>query len=371
VSAERSRASGGARLYEIDGIRGWAALSVLLYHMHIEMFIVAWPEVNGFWPRFVIHGPLSVAVFFVLSGDVLASACLAGGVRAIDAMVVKRYARLTLPIAVSCLLVWLLMKLGLTFNREAGQVLHHEAWLGACLQFVPTVVSWLHYVLYGVYVSHNNHSAYNPFLWTMSIELVGSMLVFLFMYMHGRLRRPKAVLMALALGTFALKSFYWHFFVGALFAIWRREGVWEKWRQRPGSGAVAALVVLCSFAVDVWSQNVPAFSAYIAMLLGPLLVAAFYATPYFLAFFSNRVSRFLGHISFSLYLVHFAVLVSLSSWLVLHPYVLGVEGRASMVAIGLASSLVSVVAATLLWRLELRMLAGLARLPGCLFRPGA
>lgn len=367
MSVDPKNTRGVARLHEVDGIRGWAALSVLIYHMHIEMFIVAWPQVNGFWPRFVIHGPLSVAVFFVLSGDVLASACLAGGVRAIDAMVVKRYARLTLPIAVSCLLVWLLMNMGLIFNQQASQVLHHEDWLGACLQFAPTAVSLVHYVLYGVYVGHDRHTAYNPFLWTMSIELVGSMLVFLFMYMHGRLRSPKAVLMALALLTFVLKSFYWYFFVGVLFALYRREGLWERLRNLQTSGFFAAMTVLACFAADVWSQNVPAFSAYISMLLGPLLVSAFYAAPYFVAFFSNRASRFLGNISFSLYLVHFAVIVSLSSWLVLHPDVLGVSGRPGWFAIGLASSLASMLLATALWQLERRMLTRLARLPGWLF----
>jgi peptidoglycan/LPS O-acetylase OafA/YrhL len=182
------------------------------------------------------------------------------------------------------------------------------------------------------------------------------------------LRRPKSVLMALAMFTFVLKSFYWYFFVGVLFALSRNEGLWARWRKRPRSGFVAASVVLACFAADVWSQALPALSAYIAMLLGPLLVAAFYASPYFVAFFSNRVSRFLGNISFSLYLVHFAVMVSLSSWLVLHPQVLGVSGRLGWFVIGLASSLVSVLLATVLWQLERRMLTRLARLPAWLFK---
>jgi peptidoglycan/LPS O-acetylase OafA/YrhL len=358
------------RLHEIDGIRGWAALSVLLYHAYIEMFLHVWPEMNGFMPRFIVHGPLAVSVFFVLSGDALSSAYFMGGQKTLDAMVVKRYFRLTLPILTSCFIVWLILNADLAFNVQAGKLLHHESWLGDCVNFKPTVMSFLHYVSYGVYLSPDKSKSYNPFLWTMSVELMGSMLVFLYLYIHPRLQRPTSVLVGLAAFLLALKSFYGLFFMGVLFSIWRREGFFDRLRASRRWKAGAMLLVLVCFALDAWNLTGPNITA-LNMLLGPALVLAFYSTHYFVNFYSTRLSGYLGHISFSLYLVHFSVLISLASWLVVELGADQVLSRTTLLGIATTVAIVSIGAATALWRLEIILLRRIGTLPNMLFKPVA
>ena len=65
------------RHFEIDGLRGWACVSVMLSHLFFGVFINVEPRfIPRDW-RFLMEpflgGTLAVAVFFVLSGDVLSS----------------------------------------------------------------------------------------------------------------------------------------------------------------------------------------------------------------------------------------------------------------------------------------------------------
>src|SRR5436190_12566173 len=99
--------SSPVRALEIDGIRGWASLSVLVYHAFHEMFSRLLPWLNNAWFAPVFDGRLAVCVFFVLSGDALTAAFWARGgtdPRPIDRLLVRRYTRLTIPILMSCTL---------------------------------------------------------------------------------------------------------------------------------------------------------------------------------------------------------------------------------------------------------------------------
>lgn len=352
------------RLHEIDGIRGWAAFSVLLYHFYIELLSKVLPEADGFLPRFFIHGPLAVSIFFVLSGDALSSAYFAAGRRALDAMVVKRYLRLTGPIFFACAVVWLLLKLGWVSHLPASQVLHQEAWLGACLNFEPTLLSLVHYAIYGVYTHHVNATSYNPFLWTMSVELVGSMLVFLYLYLHERLKQPKTVLAVLIAFNLALKSFHALFFLGVLFCLLRREGLFQRLARLPHWPTLSVLLLILCAGLDAWNVTGPKLDRYPDLVLGPILVLVFHANGFLKRCFSSGLSRFLGEISFSLYLIHFAVMVSFTSALVLAQGEGLAQRPAALLGIATASVAVSLLAATLMWRIERLGLRQLARLPG-------
>ena len=61
--------SEAGRLRFLDGLRGWAAVVVLLHHVFIDG-----PPANGFmadrtpWAKVFVNGTLAVCVFFVISG---------------------------------------------------------------------------------------------------------------------------------------------------------------------------------------------------------------------------------------------------------------------------------------------------------------
>jgi peptidoglycan/LPS O-acetylase OafA/YrhL len=212
------------RFPELDGIRGFAALAVLLFHVGPESFGAVMPELRSPWVFPWINGHRAVLLFFVLSGDALASACLrAASPAGIARLALRRYVRLTGPIVLSSLIIYGLMKYGLMFHREAAQQVA-SPWLWGFLNFEPTFAGLFIYTLRDVYFGFAAPTPYNGFLWTMMVELSGSYYVFLACFMLPYVKRPPYLVALVAALMLAFGSYYGLFFVGVLFALWRRDG---------------------------------------------------------------------------------------------------------------------------------------------------
>ncbi|MDI1299025.1 acyltransferase family protein [Methylotenera sp.] len=84
--------------------------------------------------------------------------------------------------------------------------------------------------------------------------------------------------------------------------------------------ALASVIFIIGVSMTTAGMHRYAARLPLMFFVAMLLVFCFYTQRHFKAFFSNQVSRFLGEISFSLYLVHFQVLISLMSWLVIQDY---------------------------------------------------
>jgi peptidoglycan/LPS O-acetylase OafA/YrhL len=336
------------RAFEIDGIRGWASIVVLLYHAFVEMLQMVFPVVKSPWLAPVFAADLAVSAFFVLSGDALSIAFFhSGQLRAIDRLAVRRYFRLTVPILMSCLMTYSLMKAGLDFHREAAAILHREEWLDMFLQFPPSLVDCIRYSLINVYVGHTRELSYNPLLWTMSIEMIGSMLVFLFCYLWPRLKSGELVCLALVVALTALGSFFSLFFAGVLFGLWRRRGVFDRLLANERHQYLALLIVAAGLILYSLDETTPSIlRKFLVPVLSMALVFCAYTQRHLKAIFTSRPSRFVGEISFPLYLIHFQVLISLMSWLVVRDF--AEKGRidpGSMAAFGAAAVVVAIVAA--------------------------
>jgi peptidoglycan/LPS O-acetylase OafA/YrhL len=102
------------RVNHLDGLRGIAALTVVVYH-YLAAFVPALTPIqtaNPYWlsdtPVAVLfNGPFAVVVFFVLSGFVLSKAAHRND--PLPLTVGLRYLRLTLPMLASVLVAWLLL----------------------------------------------------------------------------------------------------------------------------------------------------------------------------------------------------------------------------------------------------------------------
>jgi peptidoglycan/LPS O-acetylase OafA/YrhL len=308
-----------ARAHEIDGIRGWASFSVLLYHVFHEMLRAKVPWINSVWLAPFLEGRLAVCVFFVLSGDALTNTFLVRGgsdPTPIDRLVVRRYTRLTIPIFMSCALVFILRLAHADLHDEASVILNRTNWLGEVIEFPFSVIGLLRYSLLGVYTSHSNAVSYNPFLWTMSLEMIGSMLVFLTCYLWPRLRHGKAVVAALALGLFGFNSFLCLFFAGMFLGLLRSESFFVrisggKLRQMAWLAAFLAVALLL---VATYERQLPLF---FDLGMGFVIVFVLYSQRSLRNLMSGRLSTWLGDLSFPIYLVHFAMLISFESWLVI------------------------------------------------------
>lgn len=376
------------RLHEIDGIRGWAALVVLACHLMWELFGEVVPEFRSPLLRFFLDGPLAVSVFFVLSGDALASPFLATGSRSfLDRAVLKRYFRLAIPIALSCTLVYVLMRNGALFHQAAAPIVHSPNWLGSFLAFEPNLGRMLSFSFAKVFTSFSQSSSYNPFLWPMAIELVGSFLVFAYLYVLPRLRRPVPTTVCVLLLAMLVDQYFSLFFAGVLIAQLRRNGLLAHWRrssqaQWTSLGVVVSCVALDSLVAGpalTATQGGAALLGTAADRLGTLagavvlpadatsaagraldallrarfncvaavaLVFAIHCNRSLVGFFSSPLSRFLGRVSFPLYLTHFAVLASLSSWLIVQAHEAGGIGLTSALAICVISAAACLALAT-------------------------
>ncbi|MDI1361131.1 acyltransferase [Methylotenera sp.] len=311
------------RINEVDGIRGWAAFLVLLFHAFGEMLKFAVPAVHFAWFAPFLAGDIAVAIFFILSGDALSSGFFAGGgERAIDRLLVRRYLRLTIPIFMSCLLTYLIMATGLDFHMKAAEILQRQDWLGQFLQFNQSLLGFLRYSIIGVYISHTRELSYNPFLWTMSVEMIGSMLVFLLCYLWHRLKKPHLLCFLLLVWLAAIGSFFSLFFAGMLMGHYRQQGLFEKLLKQRNYQLLAFAIVVIIIGTSIATAGIHRPAALLPLMLcvAMVLVFCFYTQRHLKAFFSNKFSLFLGEISFPLYLVHFQVLISLMSWLVIQDY---------------------------------------------------
>jgi peptidoglycan/LPS O-acetylase OafA/YrhL len=330
VSAAKVRPPSG-RFDMLDGVRGWAALAVVLFHIFWETFGILVPAFRNPLTRFLFDGRLAVCIFFVLSGEALSAAFFAGkGDASTIRLAIKRYPRLAAPILASCLIIFALDRYGLVYSSQAATIVHRADWIGDWLRAPPTLSSTLRYSLYDVFFSDDFEHAINPMLWTMRIELVGSFLVFALALVWKRLSRPRLLLLTLFLAAAAapieLLNFLSCFFAGVAFADWRTRGVFAAWGRRFVWVSLAAIGVI-ALADGVphcfgWQPGKTAFAI--------VLMLAVHASPRLVALFSGRLSRALGRISFPLYLIQFPVLVSATSWLIVRA---GAAGPPSLFAI--------------------------------------
>lgn len=348
-----SHPSAAARTHEIDGIRGWAAFCVLLYHLLHETFGAVLPAFRS--PVFFapINGALAVFVFFILSGDALSIGVHRRGTLAsLDSLVLRRYTRLMVPVALATFILFVLMSFGWTWNRLAAAAVNSEGWLGQFVNFKPGVVSFARYVLIEVFSPTKVYSApspqYNPMLWTMPVELAGSMLVFVFWYLAPALKSLRGALFLLVGAMLCLGSYYSLFFFGVLLSQWRADGLLERFRTRAAwQVAAPILIVVAAYlnAANYEGEN----HRHLNLVCSMLLVFCFYTSRISLQVFRSRLSLFLGEVSFPLYLTHLAVIVSLTSWLIVRA---GHVDAAAALEISLASVAVALVVAAAFRRVE-------------------
>ncbi|WP_372010596.1 acyltransferase family protein [Paenibacillus chitinolyticus] len=321
----------------LDGLRGAAALVVVFAHF-LQVFLPsmfeARPQVSHFafdqWiPRtplnLLFNGNFAVCLFFVLSGFVLSRRFFRYRNRSIvTAALLKRYFRLAVPAFCSLLLAFAVMKLDWNFYVEARG--YTRATMPDPYTTVPSFGTLLEQGFVHTFFGYG--MAYNPVLWTMTYELFGSFLVYGLLLAFGR-SRFRFILYA-AGGWLFRDSYYLGFVLGMLLSDLSAGSGRNLIALRPGAvPAVLALLGLFLGSVPYvgWQGTV-----YAWLPLGPggfpgvvtyrtagaaLVLLALLNSPSGQKLFGGRSMAYLGKLSFSLYLVHFAVLCSFSCLLFL------------------------------------------------------
>ena len=269
------------RLKFLDGLRGWAALVVLVGH---ALFAFPMPIMAAlhadYWRPF--SGRFAVCVFFLVSGFALSVGYYrTGDSAAVWRLGAGRYFRLMIPIFATCAMVSVLLNADLIMpSRPAG--------FRDIYEFDPTAAHLLRFGLFDVFFRYKAADTYAGPLWAMSYELFGSALVLGLLILGGRRRWPPYV--AFGLAVLAGHYVYALFFAGMACA---RE--FERLRSVPSW--LGACLLLAGTVAWRFSEAV-IWVAATAFFVGAI------TTPGVLRFLSNRPSSMLGHISFPLYLVH-------------------------------------------------------------------
>ncbi|NZD59089.1 acyltransferase, partial [Sphaerotilus montanus] len=308
------------RLSYIDGVRGWAALFVVLFHVFRESMVNVWPLVSSPWLSIVLDGHLMVFIFFILSGDALSVSFFgSNSLRPTSKIILQRYVRLTIPILVSCLMVFCLMSLGLTFTSDVAELLGRQDWYGRFLNFEPSLYACIKFSLRDVYFEYDKNISYNPFLWTMSVEMLGSLLVFSVLLVISEINKKHRVtfLVGLTILMFFLSATYALFVYGVLLGFLRSAGYLKNKRFR--SWLSVGLLCSCLFVSVLQAREFDGFFGYLRKIIegnfGHAVLASFFVYCIYVIdpiriFFCGNFSVFLGKISFAMYVLHFPIIVS-------------------------------------------------------------
>jgi peptidoglycan/LPS O-acetylase OafA/YrhL len=323
---------GRRKLQYLQGLRGCAALVVVLHHYAGAFYpqaIFGSGIAHAGWEEWMWRTPLGagvsgrppVCLFFILSGYVLSLPYFgpsARPTRSLGAAMIKRPIRLGGLVMATMICAMILSRLGLYFEGAVAPI-SGSSWL----QTQPEITgSWLHF-LADLMRPFSASAAYNQPLWTITVELIGSYLTFGFLlfFRLSRLRWWFYGLLALIFHD----SLYLCFGLGVISADLKTLiGPAKTAPAGVTAILVAAGVYFAGYPRGIapnqieqsWHAALPrlsdpdpyaivgAFLCFIAVLLTPALQR----------FFSRPGLVYLGRISFALYAFHLLLLRSASSW---------------------------------------------------------
>ncbi|MCJ8014141.1 acyltransferase [Paenibacillus sp. KQZ6P-2] len=331
-----------SKIAYLDGLRGLAACVVVVSHFFQvfapsvfegkqEIVHFAFESFAARTPLNVLfNGNFSVCVFFVLSGFVLSWRyfCTKDKIH-IYSSALRRFFRLAVPAALSVIFAYVVMLLGLGYFDDIRQT---------TLSSMPdpfvassNVLVMIQEALFRTFFTYG--SAYNPVLWTMTYELLGSFLIFGFLLTVGKFRFR--FIGYTILTVLLIDSYYLGFVLGMVLSDLKYSGRnWLTVIQRPW----ITPFLLCAglylgsypyvgtestvYSVLVWktSSNFSFFVFY-HTLGACLTLIALLNSSRLQSLFSRELFSYLGKISFSLYLLHFTIICSLGSYIFyrLHP----------------------------------------------------
>ncbi|WP_024880194.1 acyltransferase [Methylosinus sp. LW3] len=304
------------RLHELDGLRGWAAFSVLLFHSIWQSFGENFPILRNGWTAGLIDGSLDVSVFFVVSGAALSAPFFSGGGgEYILSAALRRYIRLTTPIVATVLLLLVAERLGLARLGEAAQFAPGlSAIAGETGLSFAQALKWS---LCNVYTKPSEWGPALPFLWTMPWEMVGSLALFLLLACYPAMKRPERSIAIGASFLMLLFPYLAAFLFGALIGKAKLTGALTA----PARGRLALLdsspakiiAAATLYALASWTMTAGAVP-HVHVILAVAIVALALRWRGLSDFLGeSAISCFLAKISFPLYLIHYVVIATATS----------------------------------------------------------
>ncbi|WP_250523095.1 MULTISPECIES: acyltransferase family protein [unclassified Caballeronia] len=237
------------RVHFLDGMRGWAALAVVLYHLAPTFLIPPHYLKSIGWLMLPMDGALAVYVFFVVSGFSLSIGFVRRRERSgLFSLAIRRYPRLAIPVLAATLITLVMLLTGANRAPNAAALLGRTNWPASAFRFEPGLIDALKFGLFDVFFHYRWDHSYNPVLWTMSYELIGSVMVFALLIVMGTSRIRWA---AYGLGWLALAHFdspLSSFIAGTVLAECHGS-IWIRVLRKPATAWLISTTLFSSFSM--------------------------------------------------------------------------------------------------------------------------
>ncbi len=328
----------------LDSIRGIAAFLVFINHFSLAFYPSYFsqkPEashLNGFemaysityW-SFITNGGFQVAIFFVLSGFVLSRKYfLTDDLEVAISGLHRRFIRLYVPIAVTLIISYILLTSNLITNDASSRITLSDWFIKQWRISEPASRLWGS-LTYGTMFAGD--ASFDTCLWTMSYEFYGSLFVFSFLVFTHFAKRYRLLMMFFAMYYFYMSKspFYMAFVLGMTMCYTEQ---WMKKRQGIATTIIATGLLVFSLLLgsipfcsplpdsrqEAFKDIVWDYTPWCLTIGAYLLVLSYVMSPLLQKIVSFKPLRFLGYISFSLYLIHPLILGSFSSSMFLSFY---------------------------------------------------
>lgn len=339
----------------LDGLRGIAALVVMLDHY--QVFAASFSSAtNRFMNESVFsqvylsaaNGAFAVCIFFLISGYVLLIKYSRDPASSpLGEVALRRYFRLTPPILAAMLALYALQLTVGFYNVEAAAIIGGHDWLAS----IPPTTGIAEILYAGLTTVVTGYDRIDGVVWTMRVELGGSLLLFglcALFYQYQRYWMVVLVSSVILWATIGVIGICLSLFlVGSLFLKYGHPRV--HWLAIPLAlylGGTRDWSPLAVWLADFswWPRGLFMPSVVVDALAALLLFTSILASEGVRRFLSLRLLRWLGRVSFSVYLIHVPVMCTIGCFVLVQVY----GATSSMHWAALAGYTVSIVATFLL-----------------------
>ena len=338
-----SKAVPAHKIEALDSVRGIAAFIVIFWHFASIFYPAAMSgigsPVHSQYDLLIYKSPLSifltgnfaVVIFFLLSGFVLTVRFFSTPNASLFPAAVKRYFRLMPVVLGSVLIGYAFMTLGLMHFKEVTPITG-SGYANVYFLFDPSLVGAIFQGVFSTFIAQQGILSYNPVLWTIYYEMLGSLLVFgLATVAKGNSKRWLLYVIA---SVMFIDSYFVPFIVGLALA--------DLYSSRPsffakiGSMASAYKWFFLIFALSIaafpvvgdqahWGKYWETLTLFktslglskmiLQLIAGTILISLALSWKGMINVLEKKPLLWLGKISFTLYAVHFLILYSLTCWL--------------------------------------------------------
>lgn len=334
------------RITWIDGLRGVASLFIVFHHFIMGYYPAAYQGAQALTHMeggveaefsqsplaFFAIGDLWVSVFCLVSGFVISYQVFhMTDEKQFSRSLLKRYPRLMLPVFALSAIVFVMLHLNLFFNTQAAALTGSE-WLAQFYQDKTTLSDLIFSSIADTWIVGYS-TLYSNAFWMLADLFGGSFMAYILAAMSkGMNRRVIFVYIGAALIYLSTNSRLTDFALGVLISYIVAQYGESIHKHKKGCVAAGLVMLVLSVVLGAYPVAYAPTNAYrflnhlpdrlnpyyfYHMLASALLVMAIWLLNPLRKLLSAKPVRFLGKISYSIYLVHIPVLFSLSAWLLI------------------------------------------------------